>query len=161
MLRLSCLCAGGRGGWSPVLLVFCVSRGGTPRFGSSTLQGVCSLFSFCFRYCFAFRSLPCINLLLRCPVLPSLLLFSFHCRSLPLQPLRSPVWPSPSGLGPYVCVSVSWFFVFALSPLLLVLFCCLHCSVSDIGFLAFASTQRSRWGLLVVVAVSGVRAVGL
>ena len=38
------VCAPERGGGSPVLFVFCVSRGGTPRFGSSTLQGVCSLF---------------------------------------------------------------------------------------------------------------------
>ena len=118
-------------------------------------------FSFCFRCFFAFWSSPCISLLLRCPVLPSLLLFSFYCRSLPLQPLRSPVRPSPSGLGPYFCVSVSWLFVFVLSPLLLALFCCLRCGVSDMGFLAFASTQRLRWGLLVVVAVLRVRTVGL
>ena len=119
-------------------------------------------FSFCFRCFFAIRSSPCISLLLRCPVLPSLLLFSFYCHSLPLYPTSFSYsaisfWPR----SPYVCVSVSWLFAFALSPLLLALFCCLHCGVSDIGFLAFASTQSLRWGLLVVVAVLGVRAVWL
>ena len=144
------------------MFVFCVSRGDTPMFGSSTLQGVCSLsFSLSFQCFFAIQSLPYISILLRCPVLPSLLLFCFYCRSLPLQPASfscSAVsfWPR----SPYVCVSVSWLFAFALSPLLLALFCCLRSSVSDIGFLAFASTQTLRRGPLVVVAIVGFTPLG-
>ena len=161
MLRLSCLCAGERGGLQ--CCSFSVYREGVLRGLALPPSKVFALsFSFCFQCFFAIRSSPCISLLLRCPVLPSLLLFSFYCHSLPLQPTSfscSAVsfWPR----SPYVCVSVSWLFAFALSPLLLALFCCLRCGVLDIGLLAFASTQKLRWGLLVVVAVLGVRTVGV
>ena len=57
-------------------------------------------------------------------------------------------------------MSIYWLFAFALSPVLLALFCCLRSGVSDIGFLAFASTQRLRPGPLVVVAVLGFVPLG-
>ena len=117
MLRLSCLCAE-EGGGGLQCCSFSVYREGVLRGLALPPSRMFALsFSFCFRCFFAIRSSPCISLLLRC-FLPCAC-FLFYCRSLPLQPLRSPVPPSPSGLGPYVCVSVSWLFAFALSPLLL------------------------------------------
>ena len=77
------------------------------------------------------------------------------------SPLCSPVRPSPSGLGHRMSVSPSPGSLRLCFLSWSQLFCYLRSSVSDIGFLAFASTQRLCWGLLVVVAVLGVCAIGL
>ena len=119
-------------------------------FGSSTLQGVCSLFHFAFGVSLSFGLrlvlVFCSGVSFLAPVsfFWSFVASSAHFVLLFGRLLLASVAVCLSLHLLALCIcSFSRLFAFALSPLLLALFCCLRSGVSDIGFLAFASTHGS------------------
>ena len=140
-----------------------MNRNGVLRCLSLPPFGVFALsFSFCFRCFFAVRSSPCFSLLLRCPVLPSLLQFFF---------LLSFVASSAhfillfgclllASVAVYLSLRLVALCVCASFPLLLALFCCLCSGVLDVGLFAFASTRGLHRGPVVDVVVLGFSPLG-